>query len=66
MNERLLDYLKTKAAETAACDDPYFLAEQYTDNSSAYDEGVNDGEILLARNLLDMFGEIRNDFFVQK
>ena len=58
MNEKLLERLKHLAADTAWCDDADFLVDDYAggNEDDAYYGGYRDGEILLARAVIQALG----------
>jgi hypothetical protein len=58
INNNLLNVLKTLARKTAAVDDPeFFISDYCVDNcNDAYYIGCDDGEILLARQILKQIG----------
>ena len=54
LSAEMVEKLKVLAAKTAACDDEDFTAYDYCGGNydDAYDVGSEDGEILLAREIL--------------
>lgn len=58
MSPELVLKLQETASKTAWCDDDEFMPDDYAGGNidDAYYGGVSDGEILLAREILDALG----------
>lgn len=56
--EKLLQLIRSTAAETARSDDEDFMVQDYAGGNidDAYEMGVDDGGIQFARTLLSMLG----------
>ena len=58
LNDKLKDILITMAKQSVACDEEEFNAYDYSGGNydDAHQQGMNDGETLLARFILESLG----------